>query len=146
MHRLDDVVGSAVPSGDLSKPLIIALFALLASDALYKRSGSVAAAVDEGATSTQKNYEGVREGLNALLRQFQKTGQDDVFDTWIGPGQNRPVSPGELGTALGPNIIKLLAAKSRLSEQELMAQLSRILPGVVDKLTKGRLPTQSEAA
>ena len=75
MHRLDDVVGSAVPSGDLSKPLIIALFALLASDALYKRSGSVAAAVDEGATSTQKNYEGVREGLNALLRQFEKANQ-----------------------------------------------------------------------
>jgi uncharacterized protein YidB (DUF937 family) len=62
--------------------------------------------------------------------------------SWIGTGPNQPVSPNQVGSALGPNIIKVLAEKTGMSEQELTAQLSQILPGVVDKLTpNGRLPS-----
>jgi hypothetical protein len=39
MGQLDDILGSAVPSGSLSKPLMLALFSLLASGALFKGSG-----------------------------------------------------------------------------------------------------------
>jgi uncharacterized protein YidB (DUF937 family) len=147
MGLLDDVIGSAVPGGNLSKPLIIALFALLASGALYKRSTPEAPAADKPVTPPKDADEGVLGGLGGLLRQFQKTGHDDVIDTWIGPGQNRPMSPGQLGSALGPNVVKSLAQKTGLSEQDLLAQLSQILPDVVDKLTpSGRLPTPREVA
>jgi uncharacterized protein YidB (DUF937 family) len=58
---------------------------------------------------------------------------------------NQPVSPGQLGFALGPDVIKMLAQRSGLSEEEITKQLSQILPGVVDKLTPhGRLPTVVE--
>ena len=51
----------------------------------------------------------------------------------------------QLGPALGPDIIKTLAQRSGLSEEELTKQLSQVLPGVVDKLTPaGRLPTLAE--
>ena len=54
------------------------------------------------------------------------------------------VSPGQLGPALGSDIIKTLAQRSGLSEEELAKQLSQVLPGVVDKLTPaGRLPDPS---
>jgi uncharacterized protein YidB (DUF937 family) len=47
--------------------------------------------------------------------------------------------------SLGSNIIKTLAQKSGLSEDELAKQLSQVLPGIVDKLTpNGRLPTMAE--
>jgi uncharacterized protein YidB (DUF937 family) len=60
-------------------------------------------------------------------------------------GQNQPVSPGQLGSALGPDIIKMLAQRSGASEEEITRQLSQILPGVVDKLTpQGRLPSVAE--
>ena len=50
-----------------------------------------------------------------------------------------------MGAALGPKIIHALAQKTGMSEQELTAQLSQILPVVVDKLTpNGHLPSQSE--
>jgi uncharacterized protein YidB (DUF937 family) len=53
--------------------------------------------------------------------------------------------PGQLGSALGPDIIKALAQRSGLSEDELTKHLSQVLPGVVDKLTPaGRLPTVAE--
>jgi uncharacterized protein YidB (DUF937 family) len=68
-----------------------------------------------------------------------------VANSWVGSGQNQPVSPGQLGSALGPSIIKMLAQKSGLSEEEMTKQLSQVLPGVVDKLTpSGRLPTAAE--
>jgi uncharacterized protein YidB (DUF937 family) len=66
-----------------------------------------------------------------------------VANSWVGSGQNQPVSPGQLGSALGPSIIKMLAQKSGLSEEELTKQLSQVLPGVVDT-PNGRLPTMAE--
>jgi uncharacterized protein YidB (DUF937 family) len=146
MGLLDETIGSAVPSGNLSKPLIIALFALLASGALYKKSTPAASTSKTPVAPAADPEEGLLGGLGGLLRQFQKSGRDDVIDSWIGPGNNRPISPGDLGAALGPNVVQSLAHKTGLSETELTAQLSRILPEVVDKLTpKGRLPTESEA-
>ena len=63
----------------------------------------------------------------------------------VGPGQNQPVSPNQFGPALGPDIIKTLAQRSGLSEEELTRQLSQVLPGLVDRLTpSGRLPTLAE--
>jgi len=55
------------------------------------------------------------------------------------------VAPGQLGSALGPSIIRMLAQKSGLSEEEITKQLSQVLPGIVDKLTpNGKLPTAAE--
>jgi uncharacterized protein YidB (DUF937 family) len=55
------------------------------------------------------------------------------------------VSPGQLGSALGPVIIKTLAQRSGPSEEEVTKQLSQILLGVVDRLTPhGRVPTVAE--
>ena len=85
------------------------------------------------------------DGLGGLLNKLQQGGLGNEAKSWIGSGQNQPVSPGQLGSALGTHIIKLLAQKSGLSEEELTKQLSQILPGIVDKLTpNGRLPTAAE--
>jgi uncharacterized protein YidB (DUF937 family) len=84
-------------------------------------------------------------GLGGLLNKLQQGGLGDVVNSWVGSGQNQPVSPGQVGSALGPSIIKMLAQKSGLSEQEISQQLSQVLPGLVDKLTpNGRLPTAAE--
>jgi hypothetical protein len=48
--------------------------------------------------------------------------------SWVGSRQNQPVSPGKLGSALGSNIIKALAQKSGLSEDELTKQRSQVHP------------------
>jgi uncharacterized protein YidB (DUF937 family) len=76
---------------------------------------------------------------------LQNGGLGNVVNSWVGAGQNQPVAPGQLGPALGSELIKALAQRSGLSEEELTKQLSQVLPGVVDKLTPaGRLPTAAE--
>ena len=86
-------------------------------------------------------------GLGGLLEKLQQGGHGEVAKTWVDSGQNRPIQPGSLGSALGPSIIKALSEKTGLSEQEVTAQLSQLVPGFVDKLTpQGRLPTREELA
>ena len=139
MGTLDDVLGSAVPQGSVAKPLIIALGALLASG--FKNANSGAASPSSPAPSPPSPD--LQAGLGGLLNQFQQNGLGDVMKSWISPGQNQPVSPNQLSSALGPQIIQILAQKTGLSEQEITSHLSQILPNVVDKLTpNGRLPAQ----
>jgi uncharacterized protein YidB (DUF937 family) len=84
--------------------------------------------------------------LGGLLDKLQKGGLgNDAANSWVGSGQNQPVAPGQLGSALGPDVVKTLAQRSGLSEDEITKQLSQILPGAVDKLTpNGRIPTLAE--
>jgi len=146
MGFLDDVVNKSVPQGSsILKPLMLAFVALLASGALSRKDAS---ATTPG-TSPASNPEagGLLGGLGGLLEKLQQSGQGDVAKSWVGNGPNPPISPGSLGSALGPSIIKTLAEKTGLSEQEVTAQLSQVLPGLVDKLTpQGRLPTHDEIA
>jgi uncharacterized protein YidB (DUF937 family) len=147
MGLLENVLGSAVPGGNYSKPLMIAIMALLASGALTKRSSTQAPSQAPSASHADEGHGGLLGGLGGLLDRFRDSGHGDLMNSWIGSGENRPIAPHQMGTALGPDIIKTLAQKSGLPEQELLAQLSKILPGVVDKLTpNGRLPTAAEVA
>ena len=55
-----------------------------------------------------------------------------------------PLGPAASGNALGPDVIKTIAQRSGLSEDEIIKQLSQLLPGVVDKLTpKGGVSTMA---
>jgi uncharacterized protein YidB (DUF937 family) len=145
MANLDDIMRNAVPGGSIAKPLMIALLGLLASGALFKSGGTQTPAAAPQAPPAGEGVGGLLGGLGGLLEKFQQNGHGSVVNSWIGSGQNQPVQPGQLGTILGPNIIKTLAQSSGLSEEELTKQLSQILPGVVDKLTPaGRMPTLAE--
>lgn len=146
MGILDDLLGRALPGGSSTKPLILALLALLASGTLFRGGGQSSPAPTEPQRAPAGGNEGsLLDGLGGLLDRFRQAGQGKAADSWVGTGPNEPVSPGQLGNALGPNILKNLAERSGMSEQELLQQLSQVLPGVVDKLTpKGRLPTMAE--
>jgi uncharacterized protein YidB (DUF937 family) len=148
MGMLDDVLGSSVPQGSLAKPLMIAFGALLASGALHKQFSSSGPSASGAPASTPESGDGgLLSGLGGLLGRLQQSGQGEVVKSWVGPGQNQPISSSQLGSALGPALITALAQKTGMSEQDLTAQLSQLLPGVVDKLTpNGRLPTPEEAS
>ena len=143
MAGLEDMIRSSAPGGNIGKPLLLALGALLASGALFRSAGGARPA--DTPTQAPSN-EGAGGGLlGGLLDKLQKGGLGNAAGAWVDSGQNQTVSPGQLGSALGPDIIKVLAQRSGLSEEELTKQLSQVLPGVVDKLTpQGRLPTIAE--
>jgi uncharacterized protein YidB (DUF937 family) len=144
MPGLEDVIRSAVPGGNIGKPLMIALGALLASGALF-RGGAQQPASTGSQSPSAGSAGGLLSGLGGLLDKLQQGGLSSATNSWVGNGQNQPVSPNQLNSALGPDVIKNLAQRTGLSEDDLSKQLSQVLPGLVDKLTpNGRLPTMAE--
>jgi len=140
VEGVEGVLGSAVPGGNIGKPLMLALVALLASGALFRGGGAAGSQ-----PSSDQGAGGLLGGLGGLLNKLQQGGLGHLTNSWTGSGQNQPVSPGQLGSALGPTLIKTLAEKSGLSEDEITKQLAQVLPGLVDNLTpNGRLPTVAE--
>jgi uncharacterized protein YidB (DUF937 family) len=86
-------------------------------------------------------------GLGDLLKQLQQNGQGTAANSWVSPGPNKPISPGDLASALGADQISSLMSQSGLSRDELLTGLSQHLPDVVNHLTPdGRLPTEDEVA
>src|SRR5258705_1518748 len=80
-------------------------------------------------------------GLGELLEQFKKNGQGEAAESWIGHGPNKEISPPQLKQAIGQDVLATLAQQTGLSQEELLARLSRELPTAVDKYTPdGRLP------
>ena len=151
MGLLDDVLGSAVPGGNVSKPLMIALTALLAARA----TGSGGVGNLFGGTQTPQTSPGQPQpsqpqgsflgGLGNLVQRFQQSGHGDIINSWIGPGQNRAITPEQLHQALGPEAVNNLSQLTGAAPHDLVSELSHVLPGVIDRLTpQGRMPDHAE--
>src|SRR6202012_189293 len=86
-------------------------------------------------------------GLGDLLKQLQQSGHGETANSWVGNGQNQPISPGDLSKALGADQINGLMAQTGLSRDELLSGLSQQLPEAINHLTpNGRLPTDDEVS
>ena len=141
MGFLDD----AVPGGNIAKPVLVALGSLLVGKMLSGGFGGGAASAPPAAAPAQPQSGGLMGGLGGLLDKLTNAGHGDTVNSWVGAGQNTPLQPNALGSALGSTTVSELARNAGMSEQDLLAQLSRILPGAVDKLTpNGRVPTLAE--
>jgi uncharacterized protein YidB (DUF937 family) len=86
-------------------------------------------------------------GLGDLLKQLQQGGHGETASSWVGSGQNQPISPGDLAKALGADQINGLMSQTGLSRDELLSGLSQQLPEAINHLTpNGRLPTDDEVS
>ena len=91
------------------------------------------------------NQHGSGQGLAGLVQQFQQNGLGDLVQSWVGTGQNQPISAGQVQQALGPEQIQRFAEQSGLASHEVSAALAQILPQVIDRLTPGgQVPAHHE--
>ncbi|WP_424631726.1 YidB family protein [Bradyrhizobium sp. SYSU BS000235] len=80
-------------------------------------------------------------GLQELLERFKQNGQGDAAESWINKGPNKELPAPQLKQAIGPDVLAALEQQTGLSQEELLARLSRELPTAVDQYTPdGRLP------
>lgn len=143
----------AVPGGNVAKPLIIALLALLAARAFGGKSGDGSAKPEPAPRipQPQPNPNGlpdpgsILDGLGGLIKQFQQKGLGETIDSWVNTGANRDISPRDVSSALPGDVVDELARRTGLSRDQVIGELAKMLPNVVDRLTpQGRLPTQAE--
>ena len=80
-------------------------------------------------------------GLGGLAEQFQKGGLGNVMNSWIGKGENLPISPDQLGNVLGGDLLGKLTQQTGMGQGDLLGQLSQLLPQMVDNATPdGAIP------
>lgn len=80
-------------------------------------------------------------GLQGLLARLQQGGLGEAAASWVGTGANAPVSPDALGSALGPDLMDLVAGQFGGDRQQAQGTLADLLPGLIDQLTpQGQVP------
>lgn len=83
-------------------------------------------------------------GLSGLIKGLEEKGLGDIAASWVGTGQNLPISAEQIQSVLGNEQIAAYAQKLGISTQDISAHLAQLLPQVVDKLTpSGSLPESS---
>lgn len=86
-------------------------------------------------------------GLNAMLGRLQQGGLGDQANSWVGTGENMPVSPDKLSNVFGGDQIDVLAQQAGLSRQDAAGGLASLLPELINQLTpQGRVETGSDDA
>jgi uncharacterized protein YidB (DUF937 family) len=86
---------------------------------------------------------GMGAGLDGLIRQFDQAGLGREMNSWIGTGQNLPVSPDQLAQVFGRGSLEQMAQTSGLGVDQVSNGLSDLLPQLIDRVTPdGRVPAQ----
>lgn len=75
--------------------------------------------------------------LGSLVSGFKDKGMGDVAESWLGDGENAPVSAEQLKEVLGGEKIAQAASQLGTDEGSLLSGLQDALPQMVDKASNG---------
>ena len=84
---------------------------------------------------------GGQGGLSAIVAKLQQAGFGDLVKSWIGNGQNLPITADQLRQVLGSDTVRQIAAKYNIPIDQVTEVLAHELPLAVDKASPdGELP------
>jgi uncharacterized protein YidB (DUF937 family) len=136
MSLLDAVLGAVGGSqGGVQGQLLNAVVGMLT------QGGGGAAGAGGGAMGGM----GGMGGLGGLLGKLTQSGLGDQVNSWVGTGQNMPVSADQITNAMGSDTIGQLAQQLGLGHGDVAGHLSQMLPHLVDKMTPGGQMPQAGA-
>jgi uncharacterized protein YidB (DUF937 family) len=80
--------------------------------------------------------------LDKFKQRADQAGLGDIFDSWVGKGENKPITAEQVKQAADPENLQRAADEAGISVDEAAEQLSKALPDVVDQMTPdGALPS-----
>lgn len=114
--------------------------------------GALGGALNQGGAGGQPNILQLVQalmtqngGLDGLLAKLKQGGLEQAVQSWIGSGQNLPISADQITRALGNPQIAAVAKQFGIDPQQVSGLLAQQLPGIVDKLSPaGNLPTGTQ--
>ncbi len=79
------------------------------------------------------------EGLDVagIAEKLKEGGLGDQLSSWMGDGENAPVSADELTSALGEDKIGEMASKLGVEPGAAAESLSQVMPSLMDKMSSG---------
>ncbi|MDW5415540.1 YidB family protein [Iodobacter sp. CM08] len=83
-------------------------------------------------------------GISGLVEKFQNGGLADIVQSWVGTGDNLPVSSEQIEAVLGGDAIGSVAEKLGVNPSDAAAKISEYLPQIINQLTpNGEVPEGS---
>lgn len=84
--------------------------------------------------------------LGGLVARFGEAGLAEQASSWVGTGQNLPVSAEQIGQVFGNSALGDMAAQLGMPSEQVAGHLANLLPQVIDGLTPGgQLPAAGGA-
>jgi len=85
------------------------------------------------------------QGLGGLLQQFESAGLGHLVQSWVGTGQNLPVSAEQIQQVLGNQFVQQFAQQHGIDLTTASATIARVLPELVNHVTpNGQVPVQGQ--
>ena len=82
-------------------------------------------------------------GLQGIVQKLTNSGMGQQVQSWIGKGQNQPVSGSDVQRAVDPSTLEQMAQQQNMSPQEYSDHVAQALPEMVDQATpEGMVPKQ----
>ncbi|WP_030870630.1 YidB family protein [Streptomyces sp. NRRL F-2747] len=82
--------------------------------------------------------------LGGLMDMLSKSGLADQAQSWVGTGDNKPVSGAQIAEALPDDTLQQVAAQAGVSPEQAADEIAQSLPQAVDKLSPaGSIPSGS---
>lgn len=89
-----------------------------------------------------QNYPG---GLQGLLQSFSRAGLGQQAQSWVGTGQNMPISVEQLLQVLGQDQLQAMGRDQGIAPEVAAGGLAGLLPHIVDQITpQGRVDERDD--
>jgi uncharacterized protein YidB (DUF937 family) len=82
-------------------------------------------------------------GLQGITSQLSDNGMGQQVQSWVGRGNNEPVSGTQVQQAVDPAKLQQVAQHTGMSPEEVSDHVAKALPSIVDEATPdGQMPSQ----
>src|SRR5208337_4199726 len=86
-------------------------------------------------------------GVKGIINQFEKQGLGPTILSWVGKGDNHPITAAQMYRALGFVTLQQLGGQLGMSPDEMAAKLSKVLPKAIENAAaeETRIPTPARS-
>ncbi len=74
-------------------------------------------------------------GVGGLVKSFEAGGLGELARSWVGKGENLPISAQQIEAVLSSGVVAQYAQKLGVDPHAAAGQIAQILPQVIDRLT-----------
>lgn len=138
MGLLDSIVGAALGGAQQQSGGLGGLLGGLLSG---QQGGAANLAALIPVVTSMLGNDGAHGGLGGLISKFQQAGMGDQMASWVGTGENLPISADQLSQVLGSGALGDIASQLGVGTNEAGGLLAQVLPTLIDQLTpQGQAP------
>jgi uncharacterized protein YidB (DUF937 family) len=99
----------------------------------------------EGGLASLQKLVSSSGGLQGLTSKLASSGLGQQVQSWVGHGQNQPVSGSQVQEAMDPQQVHSMAQQAGMTDQETCDHVAKALPDMVDQATpEGQMPAPRE--